>query len=136
MTANVLSRMIPIAKPHISDEEKDAVLQVLTSGNLVQGAVTQQFEEAFAVFCGARHAVATSSGTTALHLALLAHGIGPGDEVITTPFTFIASANSVLYCGAKPVFVDIEPDTYNIDPARVEKAITSKTKAIMPVHLY
>ena len=136
MTATTLTRMIPIVKPHISDEEKDAVLQVLTSGNLVQGAVTQQFEEAFAAFCGAQHAVATSSGTTALHLALLAHGIGPGDEVITTPFTFIASANSVLFCGAKPVFADIEPDTYNIDPNKVEKAITSKTKAIMPVHLY
>jgi dTDP-4-amino-4,6-dideoxygalactose transaminase len=128
--------MIPIARPLISEEEKQAVLDVLSSGQLAQGAVTQQFEETFAAFCGVRHAVATSSGTTALHLAVLAHGIGPGDEVITTPFTFVASANCILYCGAKPVFVDIEPDTFNIDPDRIEGAITSRTKAILPVHLY
>ena len=130
------STTIPIAKPLISDEEKQAVLAVLESGQLAQGAVTREFEERFAAFCGARHAVATSSGTTALHLALLVQGIGPGDEVITTPFTFVASANSILYCGATPVFVDIEPDTFNIDPSRIEAAITSRTKAILPVHVY
>lgn len=129
-------RMIPVASPLIGEEEKRAVLEVLESGQLAQGEVTAQFEREFARLCGVRHAIATSSGTTALHLALLAHGIGPGDEVITSPFTFIASANSVLFCGAKPVFVDIESDTLNIDPSRIEDAITPRTKAIMPVHLY
>jgi dTDP-4-amino-4,6-dideoxygalactose transaminase len=128
--------MIPLSKPLIGEEEEEAVLTVLRSGQLAQGAVTEQFEQALADFCGVRHAVATSSGTTALQLALLAHGIGPGDEVITTPFTFIASSNSVLYCGAKPVFVDIEPDTFNIEPNRIEAAITPRTRAILPVHLY
>jgi perosamine synthetase len=130
------STMIPIAEPLVAREETEAVLKVLASGQLAQGAVTQEFEERFAAFCGARHAVATSSGTTALHLALLVQGIGPGDEVITTPFTFIASANSILYCGATPVFVDIEPDTFNIDPSLIEAGITSRTKAILPVHVY
>jgi dTDP-4-amino-4,6-dideoxygalactose transaminase len=94
------------------------------------------FEEAFAAMCGVQHAVATTSGTTALHTALLAHGIGDGDEVITSPFTFIASANSILYVGAKPIFVDIDPITFNIDPSLIEAAITDKTRAIMPVHLF
>lgn len=128
--------MIPIASPIIGDEEKQAVLAVLDSGQLAQGKVVEEFERAFADWVGVKHAIATSNGTTALHVALLAHGIGEGDEVITTPFTFIASANSVLYTGAKPVFVDIEPDTFNIDPTKIEAAITSRTKAIMPVHLY
>lgn len=128
--------MIPIAQPIIGEEEKQAVLAVLESGQLAQGTVVEEFEEAFAHWVGAKHAIATSNGTTALHMALLAHGIGEGDEVITTPFTFIASANSVLYTGARPVFVDIEMDTFNIDPALIEAAITPKTKAIMPVHLY
>jgi dTDP-4-amino-4,6-dideoxygalactose transaminase len=127
---------IPIARPLIGDEEKQAVLDVLESGQLAQGAVVERFEGAFAAFCGVRHAIATSNGTTALHVALLAHGVGEGDEVITSPFTFIASANSILYAGARPVFVDIEPDTFNIDRSQIEAAITSKTKAIMPVHLY
>jgi dTDP-4-amino-4,6-dideoxygalactose transaminase len=128
--------MIAIAQPLIGDEEKRAVLDVLDSGALAQGAVVEQFERAFASWVGVKHAIATSNGTTALHVALLAHGIGEDDEVITSPFTFIASANSVLHAGGKPVFVDIEPDTFNIDPALVEAAITPKTKAIMPVHLY
>ncbi len=128
--------MIPIAHPQIGDEEKQAVLAVLDSGQLAQGAVVAEFEQAFAAYCGVKHAIATSNGTTALHIALLAHGIGEGDEVVTSPFTFIASANSILYTGARPVFVDIEPDTFNIDPARIEDAITPRTKAIMPVHLY
>lgn len=128
--------MISIAKPLIGDEEKQAVLEVLDSGILAQGPRVKAFEQAFAEMCGARHAVATSSGTTALHVALLANGIGPGDEVITTPFTFIASANSILYVGARPVFVDIDPATFNIDPAQIKAAITSRTKAIMPVHLF
>ncbi len=109
---------------------------VLESGELVQGKWVAEFERAFAAFCGAEHAIATSSGTTALHVALLANGIGAGDEVITTAFTFIASTNAILYVGAKPVFADIEPDTFNIDVAQVERLITSRTKAILPVDLY
>ncbi len=128
--------MIPISKPFIGETEKQAVMEVLDSGMLAQGPRTARFEERFAEVCSVKHAIATSSGTTALHLALLAHGIGPGDEVITTPFTFIASANSILFTGARPVFVDVDPETFNIDPACVEAAITPRTKAIMPVHLY
>lgn len=103
---------------------------------LAQGPQTLEFERCFAEVCGVKYAIATSSGTTALHLALMAHNIGPGDEVITTPFTFIASANSILFTGAKPVFVDVEEDTFNINADQVERAITKRTKAIMPVHLY
>src|SRR3990172_1454723 len=128
--------MISIAKPIIESEEKQAVLEVLDSGVLAQGPRVAAFEQAFAEMCGVKHAIATSSGTTALHTALLAHSIGEGDQVITTPFTFIASANSILYTGAKPVFVDIRLDTFNIDPGLIEAAITDRTKAIMPVHLF
>lgn len=128
--------MIPIAKPYIGEQEKTAVLEVLESGMLAQGRRVAELERRFADLCGVAYAVATSSGTTALHLALLANGIGPGAEVITSAFTFIASANSILYTGARPVFVDIDPETYNLDPACLEPAITSKTKAIMPVSLY
>jgi perosamine synthetase len=128
--------MIFISKPYIGEEEKNNVLEVLNSGMLAQGPRVNQLEKKFAQLCGVRHAIATSSGTTALHIALLAHGIGPGDEVITTPFTFIASANSILFTGATPIFVDIEQDTFNIDPVEIEKAITQNTKAILPVHLY
>lgn len=128
--------MISIASPLIGEEEKQAVLEVLDSGILAQGPRVAAFEKAFAEMCGVKEAIATSSGTTALHTALLAHGIGQGDEVITSPFTFIASANSVLYTGARPVFVDIDPDTFNMNPALIEAAITERTKAIMPVHLF
>ncbi len=128
--------MIPIAKPLLGDEEKQAVLDVLDSGMLAQGRRVATFEEAFAKMAGVKYAIATSSGTTALHTALLAKGIGPGDEVITSPFSFIASANTILYTGAKPVFADINPQTFNIDPNLVEAAITPQTKAIMPVHLF
>lgn len=128
--------MIPISKPYIGAEEKEAVMAVLESGMLAQGQVVAELERRFAHLCGTKHAIATSSGTTALHVALLAHDIGPGDEVITTPFTFIASPNSILFTGAKPVFVDIEAESFNINPALVEAAITPRTKAIMPVHLY
>ena len=128
--------MIPIARPLIGEEEKYAVLEVLDSGMLAQGPRVKAFEEAFAEMCGVSHAVATSSGTTALHVALLAHGIGPDDEVITSPFTFIATANSILFTGARPVFVDIDPITFNLDPGALESAITPKTKAILPVHLF
>ena len=128
--------MIPISKPFIGEAEKQAVLEVLDSGMLVQGPRTAKLEEKFAAVCGTKHAVATSCGTTALHVALLAHQIGPGDEVITTPFTFMASVNSILYVGARPVFVDIEEGTFNINPALIEAAITPRTKAILPVHFY
>lgn len=128
--------MIPIAKPLIGEEEKAAVIAVLESGMLAQGPKVAEFEAAFAATVGVRHAIATSSGTTALHLALLAHGIGPGDEVITSPFTFISSANTILFAGAKPVFADIDPASYNVDPMRMEAKITHRTKALMPVHLF
>jgi perosamine synthetase len=128
--------MIPIAKPLMGEEEKAAIIAVLESGLLAQGPKVEEFEKAFAAMCGVRHAVATSSGTTALHLALLAHGIGPGDEVITSPFTFISSANSILFVGAKPVFVDIDESSYNMAPSLIEARITPHTKALMPVHLF
>ena len=128
--------MIPISKPFIGDAEKTAVMEVLDSGMLAQGPRTARLEARFAQLCGVKHAIATTSGTTALHVALLAHGIGPGDEVITTPFTFIASANSILFTGARPVFVDIDADTFNLDAALVERAITPRTRALLPVHLY
>lgn len=128
--------MINIARPMIGEEEKAAVLAVLESGQLAQGTVVADFEQAFADYCGVKHSIATSNGTTALHVALLAHEIGPGDEVITTPFTFIASANSILYVGAKPVFVDIDPISFNIDVDAIRGAITPRTRAIMPIHLF
>lgn len=128
--------MIPIAKPQIGDEEVAAVVEVLQSGALAQGKTVEAFEEAFAQYCGVKYAIATSSGTTALHIALLAHGIGVGDEVVTSAFTFIASANSVLYAGARPVFADIDPLTFNINPEQIETVITGRTKAILLVHLY
>lgn len=128
--------MINIAAPLIGPEEKQAVLEVLDSGIIAQGPRVKSFEDAFAEMCGVKYAIATSSGTTALHAALLAQGIGQGDEVITSPFTFIASANSILYTGARPVFVDIEPGTFNLNPDLIEFAVTSRTKAILPVHLY
>ena len=128
--------MIPIARPTMGTEERDLVWSALESGSLAQGARVRELEERFAAFIGVRHAVATSSGTTALHLSLLANGIGAGDEVITVPFTFIASANSILYTGARPVFVDIGEDDFTIDPTLIEAAITPRAKAIMPVSLY
>ncbi len=128
--------MISIAHPLLGAEEEAAVQRVLASGQLAQGEQVATFEQRFAETCHVREAVAVSSGTAALHLALLAHDIGPGDEVITTAFSFAATASVILLVGAAPVFVDIEPDTYNIDPALVEAAVTPHTKAIMPVHLY
>jgi len=128
--------LIPIARPVIGEDEKQAVLRVLESGQLAQGRLVREFEEAFAQWLGVRQAVAVSSGTAALMLALQAHGIGPGDEVITTPFSFIATANAVLYVGARPVCAYVRSDDFNIDPAEVEGRMTPRTKAILPVHLY
>lgn len=129
-------QIIPIAQPMIGKEEKLAVLEVLGSGMLTQGPKVAAFEAAFAEMCGTKCAVATSSGTTALHLALLAHGIEAGDEVIIPSFSFIATANAVIYSGARPVFVDIDAVTFNLDPNKIEDAITPRSKAILPVHLF
>ncbi len=129
-------KLIPIARPVLGKEEEDAILTVLRSGALAQGPLVKKFESAFASYVGVKHAIAVNSGTAALYLALTAHGIGPEDEVITTAFSFISTANAIMMTGAKPVFVDIREDTFNIDETKIENSITSKTKAILPVHLY
>jgi len=126
--------MIPIAKPLMGEAEAEAARRVILSGWTSQGPEVAAFEKEFAAFVGAPHACAVSSCTTALHLALLAVGVGPGDEVITVSHSFIATANSIRYCGATPVFVDIEPDTCNIDPDLIDAAITDRTRAILCVH--
>ena len=136
--------MIRLCQPLIGEEEKRAVLAVLESGQLAQGPTVRRFEEAFARFVGAREApgrapvwaVAVSSGTAALVVALQAHGIGPSDEVITTPFTFAATANAVLLAGARPVFVDVREEDFNIDPGLIEARITPRTRALLAVHLF
>lgn len=127
---------VPIAKPIIGEEEIKNVVEVMKSGMIAQGPKVMEFEEKFANWVGAKYGIATNSGTSALHVALLSCGVGFGDEVITTPFTFIATGNSVVYTGATPVFADIDLGTFNIDPISVEKLITDKTKAILPVQLY
>lgn len=127
---------IPISRPIIGDEEKSAVMAVLESGMVVQGERVRELEDRFARLIGVRHAVAVSSGTAALQLALQAHDIGPGDEVITSPFSFVATANSIISVGATPVFADVDEDTFNLDPARVEELVGPRTRALMPVHLY
>ena len=125
--------MIPITRPSVGEEEAKAAGEAVLSGWLSQGTRVQGFEEAVARYVGAPHAVATSNCTTALHLALIAAGVGRGDQVICPSFSFIATANAILHAGAEPVFVDIEPDTYNLDPERIEAALTPKTRAIVPV---
>jgi perosamine synthetase len=125
---------IPFARPYLTGEESAAVAEVIASGWLSQGPRVREFEEAFAERVGAAEAIATTSCTTALHLALFALGIGPGDEVIVPSLSFIATANVVWQCGARPVFADIDPQTYNLDPDAAERAITPRTRAIMPVH--
>jgi len=131
--SNGSSFEIPLSSPDISQLEIDHVVQVLRSGRLSIGPFLLQFESRVADMAGRDHAVAVSSGTCGLHLALLAMGIGEGDEVITTPFTFVAPANAILYVGARPVFVDIHPTSLNMDPAKLEEAITPRTKAIIMV---
>ncbi len=125
---------IPYGKQSINDEDIQAVIDVLKSDYLTTGPTVAEFEKIVADYVGAKYAVAISNGTAALHAACYAAGIGDGDEVITTPITFAASANCALYCGAKPVFADIKPDTYNIDPEDIRRKITNKTKAIVAVH--
>ena len=128
---------ISVACPVLNGRETEYVMECMrTSWISSVGRFVTEFERGFADFCGVRHAVATNNGTTALHLALVAIGIKPDDEVIVPSLTYIASANAVKYCGATPVFVDNDPVTFNIDPAAVEAAITERTKAIIPVHLY
>ena len=127
---------IPLSQPDITDLEEELVVKTLRSGRLALGPMTEKFEALVADRAGCRNGVAVSSGTCGLHLALRALNIGPGDEVITTPFSFIASANCILFVGAKPVFVDIDPISLNMDPALVAKAITPRTRAILPVHLF
>ena len=125
-----------IANPIIGEEEINAVIEVMKSGMIAQGPKVAEFEKAFAEFAGCKHAIAVNSGTAALQVANLSAGIGPGDEVITSPFTFAATGNSILFTGAKAAFVDIDPETFTLDPALIEDAINENTKAIMPVQLY
>jgi perosamine synthetase len=127
---------IPIAKPNFGMEEEEALKSVLESGILVQGERTRSFEKEFADYIGVKHAIAVTNGTVALDVILKTLNLGPGDEVITPAFSFIASANCILFQRAKPVFADINPRTFNIDPMDVAEKITSKTKAIIPVHMF
>lgn len=125
--------MIPYGRQSIDDDDIAAVVAALRSGWLTQGPKAGEFEEALAAYAGARYAVVCNSGTSALHMAYAAAGLGPGDEFITTPMTFVATANAGLWQGAKPVFVDVDPETGNIDPQKIEAAVTEKTKLIAPV---
>ena len=130
-------KRIQVAAPVLDGREREYVLECLDSTWISSaGRFIGAFEQAFAAYCGVKHAIATNNGTTALHLALVGLGITAGDEVIVPSLTYIASANAVTYCGAKPVFVDNDPATFNLDPAKLEALITPRTKAIMPVHLY
>lgn len=127
---------IPIARPLLGDEEIEAVSQVLRSGMLVQGEIVRRFEEEFSSYIGVKDSVAVSNGTVALDLALKAFGLNPGDEIICPAFTFIATSNAVLYQGLRPVFADVDPRTFNIDPGDILEKVNSNTKAILGVHLY
>ena len=120
----------------IEDDISDAIERVIASTGFIMGEEVKSFEREFASFCGAKYAIGVSSGTSALHLALKAVGVVPGDEVITVPHTFIATAEAIVHCGATPVFVDVEENTFTMDPEKLEGVINSKTKAILPVHLY
>lgn len=131
-----MSGTIPAAKPILGDEEREAVDRVLRSGMVAQGPEVAAFEQEFAALVDGRQCIAVNSGTSALHMAFLAAGLKPGDEVIVPSFTFAATANSVALAGGVPVFADIDPATFNLDPAAAEAAITPRTRAIMPVHLY
>ncbi|HPP06012.1 MAG TPA: DegT/DnrJ/EryC1/StrS family aminotransferase [Syntrophorhabdaceae bacterium] len=127
---------IPLSRPDIKEDDIKAVLSVLKTPNLSLGPKIEEFEEKVAGYTGARYAIAVNSGTSGLHLSVIAAGIKSGDEVITTPFSFIASANCILYAGARPVFVDIDPVTLNMDTYKIEEKITERTRAILPVHVF
>ena len=128
---------ISIASPDLGEEEQRRVVEVIEDGHVADGPLVRQFESEFAQYCGADHAVGTSNGTTALHTAFEALGIGEGDRVVTTPFSFIASANAIRFAGAEPVFVDVDPETYNLDPHAVEEAARERdVDAVLAVHLY
>ncbi len=131
-----MTESIPLARPAIGERERELVTEVLTSGRLALGPMIDRFEERLAAAVDAPHAVAVSSGTAGLHLAVQLAGIGEGDEVITSPFSFVASANCMIYENATPVFVDIDPNTFNLDPQAVENAITPRTRAILPVDIF
>lgn len=137
MIEYIMSKLIPISEPQLSGNEKKYVLDCIEAGWISSlGSYIERFESEFAAYCGAKYGVSTSNGTVALHLALLALGIGKGDEVIVPTLTFVASANAVLYTGATPIFVDADEKTWTIDTKQILNKITSKTKAIIPVHLY
>src|SRR5437867_6622219 len=128
--------MIPIAKPNLGEEERRAVIEVLDSGQFAQGAKVAEFEKRFAEYVGRGHGIAVSNGTAALHIALLAHGIGKGQEVVVPPLTFFASASTVILCGGKPTFADIDRNLYNMQPTHLKPAVTKRTRAVRPAHLY
>jgi perosamine synthetase len=127
---------IPVARPLVGEEEVEAVADVLRSGMLAQGSVVTEFESLFAEYCGAAHAIGVNSGTAALHAALLAAGVGPGDSVVVPAFTFFATASSVSMCGATPLFADVDPRTFNIDPGSAGALIQPDTRAVVGVHLF
>lgn len=131
-----MKKVIEISKPSIGREEIEIVVKVLKSGHLSQGILVKKFEEEIARYCGTKYAVAVNSGTAALHCALYGMGVKTDDEVITSPFTFIATVNTILMQKAKPIFCDIREDTFNIDPSQIERKITKKTKVILPVSMY
>ena len=131
-----ITRQVPLSKPWLDEREEELVVEVLRSGRLSLGPSIERFEEAFAEIVGAPYAAAVSSGTAGLHLLTVTAGIGPGDEVITSPYSFVASANCALYEGATPVFADLDPRTWNLDPAAVEAAITERTRAVVAVDIY
>lgn len=128
--------MIPFGKPIVTEKQKEAVLKVLSTSSFILGENVEKFEKEFAAYCGAKYGIGVSSGTEALYLALLAGGIKRGDEVITVPNSFIATSNAIIHAGATPVFVDIDPITYNMDTTKLKEKISDKTRAIIPVHLY
>src|ERR1700719_3325100 len=133
MSTATLTRTIPVARPFIGREEEAAVLEGLRSGWVSQGPRVAEFEKQFAQYVGAKHAIAVSSCTTALHLAFIAADIGPGDEVLCPSLSFIATANSIRYVSAEPMFVDVDPVSFNIDPNKIEAAITPRTRAVLAV---
>ncbi len=133
MKINLRKKFLPLATAVFGKEEEREIIDTLRSGWITLGPKTKKFEGLLAEYIGVKYAIALNSGSAALHLAMLAIGIKNGDEVITTPFTFAATANSIIHCGGKPIFVDIDPKTFNIDPKKIEKKITKKTKAILPV---